>query len=54
MNDGEHLDFTRLAGFAQVADEARDTVDFRDDAFGAKLGAKIGDGEAAEPRAAES
>jgi hypothetical protein len=41
-----HLDYTKLLGFQVVSDTIADTLDFRDDALGAKLGAKVGKEEA--------
>jgi len=38
----QKIDFTKLLGFAAVSDELSDGIDFQDDAFEAKLGAKVG------------
>lgn len=42
MTSSTGIDFSRLIGFDQMADAASEGVDFRDDAVGARLGAKRG------------
>jgi hypothetical protein len=43
------VEFGQLLGFESVADEGRGVVDFKDETFGDKLGAKIGPIESNEP-----
>jgi hypothetical protein len=38
----QKIDFTKLLGFDAVSDELSEGIDFQDEAFEAKLGAKIG------------
>ena len=38
----QKIDFSKLVGFAAVADEIGDSVDFQADVIEAKLGAKVG------------
>ena len=40
------IEFSKLLGFEAVSDQIAGSVDFRDETIGAKLGAKVGDGEA--------
>ena len=42
------IDFAKLLGFNTVSDELPDGLDFKDDTFGARLGAKVGDPEDAQ------
>lgn len=42
MTDGKNLDFARLLGFGTLGDLIPRSLDFQDEAVGAKLGAKIG------------
>ena len=37
------MDFSKLLGFAIVADQISKGVDFQDETVGAKLGAKVGE-----------
>ena len=49
MQKPDKIDFTKLLGFATVADELlSETTDFREATLGAKLGAKVG-GKVDEP-----
>src|SRR6476660_5180450 len=50
MRDAASLDFTKLLGFAAVADKLADGINFQDETVGAKLGAKVG----AEPEPTRS
>lgn len=45
----EKPDYTRLVGFETICDELPKDVDFQDETFGVKLGAKVGDVEPAQP-----
>lgn len=45
----DKLDATRLLGFASLGDRLADGVDFRDEIFDGKLGAKVGVGETWAP-----
>jgi hypothetical protein len=45
MNISKDVEFSRLIGFDQLIDTSAGEFDFRDDSFGAKLGAKRADVE---------
>ncbi|MGA0532528.1 hypothetical protein [Hansschlegelia sp. KR7-227] len=45
MNLSKDVEFARLVGFDQLIDASAGEFDFRDDAFGAKIGAKRADVE---------
>jgi hypothetical protein len=49
MSKANKIDFAKLLGFETVTCELSETVDFRDETLGAKLGAKVGDVEQQEP-----
>jgi hypothetical protein len=36
------IDFAKLLGFAQMDKELTESINFQDDTFGARLGAKVG------------
>ena len=44
-----NIQYGQLLGFEGVADEGMGVVDFKDDTFGNKLGAKIGPIKSSEP-----
>jgi hypothetical protein len=46
MQKLEKIDYARLLGFDAVGNEISGTIDFQDETFSAKLGAKVGGPEA--------
>jgi hypothetical protein len=42
MNENRKIDFSKLLGFQVLGEELSERVDFRDEAFGGRLGAKVG------------
>ena len=42
MKEADKIDFAKLLGFDAVSDQISGSVDFQDEAIGAKLGAKVG------------
>jgi hypothetical protein len=51
MQRTDRIDYAKLLGFDGVSDQISGSVDFRDETIGAKLGAKVGDGETGPSRA---
>jgi hypothetical protein len=49
MKESRVIDFAKLLGFDTISDQLSDGIDFQDETVGAKLGAKVGDGEADQP-----
>jgi len=43
MSESQKIDFSKLLGFQVVSDELAERVDFQDETFGGRLGAKVGD-----------
>jgi hypothetical protein len=50
MDRADRIDLSRLLGFNTVNDRTMGRVDFRDEMFDGKLGAKVGAGEVWAPR----
>ena len=48
MEGTGQIEFAKLLGFDVVSDQLSESVDFRDETIGARLGAKVGD-ETPEP-----
>ncbi len=42
MNEGRKIDFSRLLGFEVMSEELAQRVDFKDEIFTGRLGAKVG------------
>lgn len=42
MSEKQKIDFAKLLGFKVMSEELSDSVDFRDETFGGRLGAKVG------------
>jgi hypothetical protein len=42
MQNPDKLDYAKLLGFAQVSDRISASIDFQDETFSARLGAKVG------------
>jgi len=42
MRENKKIDLTRLFGFETVSEQPCDGLDFQDETFAAKLGAKVG------------
>ena len=51
MQKTDKIDYAKLLGFDVVSDQISGSVDFQDETIGAKLGAKVGDGETGPSRA---
>jgi hypothetical protein len=45
MQKPDKIDYAKLLGFDAVSDQLSAGVDFQDETIGAKLGAKVGQGE---------
>ena len=43
MHEIHKIDFSKLLGFQVMGDESLEKVDFQDETFGGRLGAKVGD-----------
>jgi hypothetical protein len=43
MNVNRKIDFSKLLGFQVLGEELSERVDFQDETFGGRLGAKVGD-----------
>jgi hypothetical protein len=43
MQNSDGIQYAKLLGFAAVRDQPSGKIDFRDEHFGARLGAKVGD-----------
>ena len=43
MNENRKIDFSKLLGFMVMSEELAERVDFQDETFGGRLGAKVGD-----------
>jgi hypothetical protein len=43
MSESHKIDFSKLLGFEVISEELAEHVDFRDETFGGRLGAKVGD-----------
>ena len=43
MSERNKIDFSRLLGFEVVSEELAERVDFQNETFGGRLGAKVGD-----------
>jgi hypothetical protein len=43
MSEKQKIDFSQLLGFEVMSEELSDSVDFRDETFAGRLGAKVGD-----------
>ena len=43
MSENRTIDFTKLLGFQVMSEELAEHVDFQDETFGGRLGAKVGD-----------
>jgi hypothetical protein len=50
MQNTKKIDYAKLLGFATISDEIDGGVDFRADTIGARLGAKVGEGEHIQAR----
>ena len=42
MTESQKIDFSKLLGFQILTDEPAERVDFQDETFGGRLGAKVG------------
>jgi len=51
MQKTDKIDYAKLLGFDAVSDQISGSVDFQNETIAAKLGAKVGDGEAGPSRA---
>ena len=43
MSESQKIDFSKLLGFQVMSEEIAEHVDFQDETFGGRLGAKVGD-----------
>ncbi len=43
MSENRRIDFSKLLGFQVMSEELAEHVDFQDETFGGRLGAKVGD-----------
>jgi hypothetical protein len=43
MNENRKIDFSKLLGFKVLGEDLSERVDFQDETFGGRLGAKVGD-----------
>ena len=43
MNENRKIDFSKLLGFKVMGEELAERVDFQDETFSGRLGAKVGD-----------
>ncbi len=43
MDNQRKIDFSKLLGFEVMSKELAERVDFKDETFGGRLGAKVGD-----------
>jgi hypothetical protein len=43
MDKADKIDFSKLLGFGLVTEELPEKVDFQNETFGGRLGAKVGD-----------